>query len=107
MHIDCCDSHLKTFVAEQAVMDAEVVSAVADDEEGPTGQWRVNGVALSDWVELEDGADSEGGADPDEEAFLAIPELGQPDQVMLAISIKGKTCLGMQHVSSKHANTDT
>ena len=79
----------------------------ADTEEGPTGQWRVNGVALSDGVELEDGADSEGGADPDEEAFLAIPELGQPDQVMLAISIKGKTCLGMQHVSSKHANTDT
>ncbi len=80
---------------------------MADDEEGPTGQWRVNGVALSDGVELEDGADSEGGADPDEEAFLAIPELGQPDQVMLAVSNKAKTRLKWQHVSSKLANTDT
>lgn len=65
------------------------IGAIADVEEGPSGVWRVNGFASSDGEELEGGPDSEGGVDADEEAYMAIPELGQPDQVMLTLSMKG------------------
>ncbi|CAL8470544.1 g10086 [Coccomyxa elongata] len=71
------ESHEGSMLPQQP----EMGRAMADLEEGPLGVWRVNGVASSDGEELEGGSDSQAGVDADEEAYMAIPELGQPDQV--------------------------